>query len=129
MINITGSASTVNFDVTGLGISWHEVLTSSVTMTYEAGYVVSYAGAGHAMLTLPATAPQFSVIQIVGNGASGWQIVQNTGQQIKFGVASTSLGGSGYLQSTDGGDCIELICVTANTTWRVVNSQGNITYV
>jgi len=79
--------------------------------------------------TLPATAAAGSLTQIVGMGAGGWQIAQNSGQSVKFGNQTTSTGSAGYLASTNQFDVIELLCITANTTWTVINSQGNITYV
>jgi hypothetical protein len=69
------------------------------------------------------------VIEIVGEGAGGWLIAQNASQEIRFGDVVTTNGVGGSLASTNAGDCISLVCITANTTWRVKNSVGNITYV
>ena len=52
-------------------------------------------------------------------------IAQNALQVIHFGTASTTIGIVGTLTATSQYDCVELLCVTANTEFIVRNSIGN----
>ena len=133
-ISITGDPSTgsVIFEVNALGIGWAEVTQSTKAMIQDEGYVASRTGTqptDQTVFSLPTTAAQFTNIIVVGNGTAGWRIAQGAGQQIKMGPSSTTLGAGGYLQATGTGDFVQLFCVTADTTWRVIGSQGNITVV
>jgi len=80
-------------------------------------------------LTLPATAIFGAVIQVAGKGAGGWKIAQNAGQTIHFGVTDTITGVGGSLASTVRYDCLELLCITANTDFVVTSVVGNLTVV
>jgi hypothetical protein len=66
------------------------------------------------------------VIKIVGKGSGGWKVVQNSGQTIHFGDVDTTAGTGGSLASNNQYDAIELVCITADTDWSVISSQGNI---
>jgi hypothetical protein len=106
---------------------WTEVTGTSVALTVNRGFIMN--NAALVTGTLPATAAVGDVIEIVGEGAGGWLIAQNASQEIRFGDVVTTNGVGGSLASTNAGDCISLVCITANTTFRVKNSVGNITYV
>ena len=123
-IAITNGAGTIRIDATPLGLPWTDVTGTTQAMSAEAGYLAN--NAGLVTLTLPATAAQFTSIFVAGNGAGGWVIAQQAAQQINFdGISSTS-GTGGSLASTNRYDCVQLLCVVANTTWNVINSIGNI---
>lgn len=108
------------------GYIWNEVTGTSESMTVESGYIAN--NAGLVTLTLPATASVGDSISVAGKGAGGWKIAQNAGQVIRAGSSSTTVGATGYLQSTNQYDSIELLCITANTDWVVLTGpQGNIT--
>lgn len=109
----------------GSGFSWVDQTTTPVTMTINTSYVAD--NSGLVTLTLPTTAPFGSVFQVVGKGAGGWKIAQNSGQQIIFGDLSTTSGASGFLSSTHTNDTVTLVCVTANNEFVVYDSIGNIT--
>jgi len=83
-------------------------------------------------ISLPVTAPVGSRLKVVGNGAGGWRVAQNAGQQInKSGAtpAFTTVGTGGSLSSANRYDAVELVCTVANTTWVVANGQGTHTLV
>ena len=76
-------------------------------------------------VTLPAISPVGSAITLVGN--AGFYVAQLAGQRIFFGSSATTLGIAGSLISSDPlADCVEMICLVANTTWYVKSSVGNI---
>lgn len=106
---------------------WTEVTVTSQALAVDNGYIMN--NAALVTGTLPATAAAGSIIEVVGEGAGGWLVAQNASQEIRFGDVVTTNGVGGSLASTNAGDAIRLLCITANTTWRVISSIGNITYV
>ena len=122
----TGSAVTIN--TSGGGLAWTEVTGTSQAMVAENGYLTN--NAGLVTCTLPATAAQFTMLEVVGQGAGGWAISQNAGQTIIWeSTASTTTGVGGSLASTDQYDKVRLMCTVTDTDWTVVASKGNITIV
>lgn len=134
-VNIVGSSgvsvvgnpgtSTLTISVTGAGFTWNEVTLTSASMAVENGYIAN--NVGLVTLTLPATAALGDSIKVVGKGSGKWKIAQNVGQTIHFDSSPTTAGVTGYLQATAQYDCLELLCITANTTWVIVSSVGTIT--
>ncbi|MDD4873664.1 MAG: hypothetical protein PHE15_01640 [Dehalococcoidales bacterium] len=80
--------------------------------------------ASQVVITLPATAVFGSRIAVIGKGAGGWKIAQNAGQTIHYGEKSTATGTSGYIEAGHFSNCIEIMNITANTDWKVVNDHG-----
>lgn len=107
--------------------TWTEVTGTSQAMAINTYYIAN--NAALVTLTLPDTAALGSVIKVVGSGAGGWKIAQNASEAINFGNKTTTTGTGGYIASTHRYDAVELVCITANTTWNVISSIGNITYV
>lgn len=127
---LTGNTS-VTFPTSGTlattanaGLNWVAAPSTPVAMVATTGYIIT--DASQVTLTLPATAAVGTLAAVVGFGAGGWILKPNSGQTISInGVsASTSI--------TSGGatDCIEVICVVANTTWmtRSYVTAANLTY-
>lgn len=110
---------------TGTGITWVDQTTTSVTMAVNTNYVSD--NAGLVTLTLPTTCAFGSRFTITGKGSGGWKLAQNAGQQIHFGNTATTSGATGFLASTNQYDSVTLVCVTANTTFVVYSSIGNMT--
>ncbi len=115
------------FIAPGIGFNWSIITGTSATMAIEHGYITN--NAGLVTLTLPTTAAVGSSIAVTGKGAGGWKIAQNAGQTIYFGASTTTTGAGGSLASTAVRDTVELVCVTANNDWNIINSIGNITIV
>ena len=95
-------------------------------MSVNTGYIINN-GASLVTATLPATAAQGSILSIVGSSSGGWTIAQNSGQTIHLGSSTTTTGVGGNLSSSNQYDSIQLVCVTANTTFVASNVIGNIT--
>lgn len=104
--------------------SWTEITGTTVALAVNNGYIMNNA-AGVAG-TLPATAVLGSIIALVGKGVGGWLIAQNAGQTIHFGNMNTTTGAGGSLGSMLQYDCVEIICITANTDFVVKGSIGNL---
>jgi hypothetical protein len=125
-ITVTNGAGTITISGGGGGYTWTEVTGTTQTMTANNGYITN--NPALVTLTLPATAALGTTLSIAGKGAGGWKIAQNAGQEIFFGSSATTIGVTGYLQSTQQFDSIELLCITANTQWTVITGpQGAIT--
>ena len=118
---------TLTIAATGGGTGW-VVTADDTAMDANKGYIPTDASVRTAF-ALPSAAAQGAVNRVVGSGAAGWSITQAAGQSINFGTVASTTGTAGSLASTDDKDCVELVCITANTTWVVASAIGNITYV
>lgn len=108
------------------GLTWTSV-SASTTMAVNTGYITT--GTAPA-LALPSTAAVGTLLAVLCAGPSTtWSITQASGQRVFFGSSATTTGATGSLASTTNGDCIYLVCTTANTTWYAISSIGNITVV
>ena len=81
------------------------------------------------IVTLPTSAVVGDVIAVAYQGTGGWKIEQNQGQKIIFGNQETTTGTAGYIESTDVGDNIFIVCQTDTNIWEVTSAVGNLTYV
>lgn len=109
------------------GITWTEVTGTSGNAAADNGYICN--NANLVTITLPSTIAVGKTIRIAGNGAGGWKLAQNASQVIYFGDQNTTTGTGGYLASVNRYDSIEIICITADTTFNVIGSMGDITVV
>lgn len=101
--------------------SW-TTIDSDQTLLPRNGYVTN-SGATTLHLTLPVSCAEgaiFKVVRFNGN----FQINQNDSQQIWYGANATTQGVDGYITPTGNNASVDLLCVVANTTFVVVNSQG-----
>ncbi len=126
-ISITNGSGSITVAATNGGFSWNEITTTSNNMASGNGYIAN--NAGLVTLTLPAVAAIGSTVQVTGKGAGGWRIAQNAGQTIYFNAATTTTGVGGSLSSTSVRDGVELVCVTANNDWNVLDSIGTLAVV
>jgi len=78
-------------------------------------------------LTLPVSSSIGDTLKVSGMTAGLWNIAQNASQVIHFGKSDTTVGTSGYLQSTLARDSVEMVCCVTNNEWNVVSAVGNIT--
>lgn len=128
VLTSNGAAMDPSWQDTSMGFTWNEETGTSASMAVDNGYIAN--NAGLVTLTLPTTAAVGSVVRVVGKGAGGWLIAQNASESIVWDEASvTTVGVGGSLASTDDFDAVELLCTTADTTWVVLSSKGNITIV
>lgn len=123
----SGAGSTITILSSGGGISWNEILVVGPTaMLVDNGYVAN--NGARVGLTLPLTSAFGSVIEVVGKGAGGFQVNQNAGQQIFLTGTGTTVGVGGNIQSSESGASLRMVCITANTTWRIISSTGNLIF-
>ncbi len=126
-ISVTNGAGTITISGTGGGLTWTDVTGTTQAIAVNNGYTAN--NAGLVTLTLPAAAVYGSLIAVVGKGAGGWTIAQNSGQTIHFGATNTTSGATGTLSSTKQYDVVFLLCTVLNTDFTVIDSIGNLTVV
>lgn len=126
-ITVTNGAGTISISSSGGGLTWTDVTGTSQAMAVSNGYLAD--NVALVTLTLPSTAPQFSVMAVVGSGSGGWKIAQNAGQRIILGSSGTTVGVTGFISSTNANDCVYLLATVggSSTLWTITNSVGNIT--
>lgn len=121
-ISISNGSGTITIAATGSGITWSNIIGTTQAAVVDNIYVCT--NSSQTIVTLPATASLGSVVGVEGLGVGGWILAANTGQTIKIGTGTTSSAGS--LTSAAASDNVYVVCIVANTTWRVqfTNSQG-----
>lgn len=120
----SGAGSTITILSSGGGLSWNEITVVGPTgMLVDNGYVANNAIA--VQLTLPLTSAFGSIIEVAGKGAGGWVVQQNAGQSIIEVSTSTTVGVGGSVASSEAGASIKMVCITADTVWRIIASTGN----
>jgi len=125
-VNNAAGAITINSTASG-GIAWVEATGATQAMSVDTGYTTN--NGAQVDYTLPATIALGEVVAIAGNSANGWTLSQNAGQTVHFLGSDTTTGVGGSLTSTNRYDCIELVCITADTDLVVRSVMGNITIV
>lgn len=123
-VSITSVTGSITIASTGVGsMVWTDVSGTTQAAVVNTGYIIS--NASQTTVTLPATAAEGSVFGVAGKGAAGWILQMNTGQTCHFGNLATTSAGS--LTSSNQWDTVQILCVTANTTFVVLSAQGNLT--
>jgi hypothetical protein len=125
-ISITTGAGSITVASTVTALTWVDVTSPTQAMSPNTGYTCDD-GATMITLTLPSTVAYGSLIAVVGISAGLFTIAQNAGQTIHFGNQTTTTGVTGSITSTNAWDNIYLLCTTANTTFSVIQAQGNLT--
>jgi hypothetical protein len=105
--------------------TWANTTTTTQAMAANTGYISN--NAALSTFTLPAVAAVGNRVAVQGAGAGGFTIAQNAAQTIHFGTSVTTAGTGGSIASTNQFDHLEMICITANTTWAAYAAQGNLT--
>jgi hypothetical protein len=126
-VSISSGSGSVTISATAVD-AWDDVSTASVAMDANTGYTANN-GATLVVLSLPATSAVGDFVEVTGKSSGLWEIDQAAGQQIHFGNVATTLGASGTLSATLQYDNVRLRCITANTIWTVVSSQGSLSAV
>jgi hypothetical protein len=124
-VSVSNGAGTITINAIGAGLTWTAVTGATQVMAVNNGYIANRAGT--VAFTLPTTSAVGDIVAVTGiNTATGWSIAYTTNQQIFFGTSSATIT-TGSLASVNIRDTVFLVCVTANLTWNVFSSIGNIT--
>jgi len=122
-----GAETLTNKTIPGVITATVEV-TGSSTHTTNMAVGTRYISSNTALESylLPSTSAIGDIVEVVYKGTGKWKITQGTGQQIGYGDSSSTVT-TGNLTADTVGACVTLVCVTANTIWRVVASHGSMT--
>lgn len=105
---------------------WINVTTSPVTIVPGSWYIANFAS-GITVFDLPTTAGLGTEFRIKGGlSGSGFQITQAAGQQINIALNSSTVGVTGFAQSTQSNDYLALTCLEANLIFGSTGFDGNI---
>lgn len=120
----SGSGNTITISVSGSGFTWNVVTSANniVSLIPENGYVTK--GGTQVVFVLPATSAVGDTYKIVGYG-NLFKITQNAGQSITLGFNTTTVGVGGDITATAARDTMEIVCVTANLEFQIVDCTGN----
>ena len=126
-LNFTVLAGAVS--LTGIyAFTWFPVVGVAQLLSPNAGYYTT--NGALTAFTLPAVAAAGSIIKIQGASVGGWTITQGAGQQVVFtSTVATTAGAGVRITSVDSREGLELLCITANTTWQALNVKGNPTVI
>jgi len=127
-ISITSASGAITINASGIAsFAWNDVVSGSQAMAVNQGYITDN-GASLVTYTLPAVAAVGTVVRVCGKSSGGWTVVYGAGQSIIIGSKQSTVT-TGSLSSANANDTVELLCTTANTTFTVLSSVGNLTYV
>jgi hypothetical protein len=99
---------------TSSAFTW-SVITAGQSLVKSNGYFTT--GASQLLLPLPTLSAVGDTIEIKANNANGFKITQGAGQVITQGNTNTTVGITGFLESTAIGDSVRIVCSVANTQW------------
>lgn len=127
-IQTTGLGNTITITVSTTGFTWNVVTSAMnpITLVKENGYICK--GAGIVNFILPAAASVGDTFFIKGYG-NLWTVAQNALQTISLGASTTTAGVGGSMAASQIKDAIEILCVTANLEFEVLDSVGNLLIV
>jgi hypothetical protein len=128
-INIGNSTGTTALTFIG---KWFDPINNvtGTTANLIPGVIhVINSGVSLCSVTLPTTCPLGTIITVAGFASGGWIVLQNIGQSIKSTASSTTTGATGTLASSDRYNCVQLECITADTTWVIKSFTGTLTFV
>lgn len=100
-----------------------EVTTTTQAMTANRIYRANHA-TDRVVFTLPSTAAEGDMVAIIGVGPGGWRLGQNAGQIQDFGEITSTLGATGYWESTYQRNITYLKCTETNNRWSIVFGIG-----
>lgn len=116
----SGAGNTVTVHATGGGIAWTEIVVVGPTaLVIDHGYVTN--NAAPVQMTLPLVSAIGSTIVIVGKGSGGWVLNPTVGNTILLGGTTAT-----SVASSEPSACIEMVCITANSVWRIRDVSGNV---
>lgn len=122
-IGVTNGANSINLETLTTGVTWTGPTTDTpIQMVVNYGYII--AGTGQKIRVLPATSAVGDTVRTSpGTSTAYFRITQNAGQIIYADGTYTTLGVGGYLIC----GAVELVCIEANTTWRMISALGSWT--
>lgn len=124
-----GDATTLSFvNNLTLGLNILDPSATSQSLAPQQAYIAMN-NSTPVTFTMPLTMPAGGAFRLQGFGDAGWIIDQQDGQQFFFGDSQTTVGTGGSLASTQGRDCIDVVCVVENTSFLIFSAIGNLAVI
>lgn len=121
-IIVDGSTGGTNTNV--VRVIPQTTLNSDSTINAEANKGYTLTSATLQTINLPTPCIPGDVFALHGKGNGLFKVVQRAGEQITLGNKSTTLGVSGFIDSTNSGDDIYLTCTDASGIWKNDGGYG-----
>jgi len=106
---------------------WISITASTANLVPGSSYIANNTGLG-VTFYLPVSSAVGKTIQIVSGTSTSWSIAQNTGQNIRVGNITSTIGVTGSWSSNDLNSSISMVNIAANNTWIAYSSTGNLLY-
>jgi len=115
-VSISNGANSITINVSGGGLATVPIVGTSQVAAVNTTYIAL--NAAQTSLDLPAVFAVGDIIRLVGAtaNAGGWVVVAETGDTVRVLSSTTSAGGT-VTSTAQAGECIELVCDVANTSW------------
>ena len=126
---LVGLRAGVNVQLNAPVFGQQVVVVTAATQSMVSNTIYIANRATQITFTLPATSAVGDFLCVVGQGAGGWLINPNAGQQIRVGSQISTLT-TGSVSATNQADALYLICISANTLWTTFcGPQGNLVII
>ncbi|MEE9303308.1 MAG: hypothetical protein V3U84_05935, partial [Thiotrichaceae bacterium] len=122
VIIVDGSTGGTNTNV--VKVITQTTLNSDSTINAEANKGYTLTSATLQTINLPTPCIPGDVFALKGKGTGLFKVVQRAGEQIVLGDKQTTLGVSGFIDSTSSGDSIYLQCTDPAGIWENDSGYG-----
>lgn len=117
-VTITNASNSVTISVSGGGLATATIAGTTQSAAVNTQYIAL--NAGQTTVTLPATCAVGDLVSLIGAtaNAGGWILDAPAGDTVRVLNSTTSAGGT-VASTAQAGECIEVVCDVANTSWVV----------
>ncbi len=124
-VTIVNAAGTITISTSGGGIATTTIAGTSQSASVNTKYIAL--NASQTTLTLPSVYSVGDVIILAGatSNTGGWKINASAGDTVRVLNLTTTAGGS-VTSTAQAGECIELVCDVANTSWVTTNFTSTL---
>lgn len=124
-ISITNASNSVTINATGGGFAVATIAGTSQAAAVNTTYIAL--NAGQTTVTLPAVYAVGDTVSLIGSTANvgGWILATAAGDTVRVNNATTSTGGT-VTSAAIAGQCIEVVCDVANSSWIMRTNVSTI---
>ncbi len=122
-IVVANGSGSITVSATGGGLGFATISGTTQTAAVLTRYLAL--NSGQTTLTLPAVYAVGDIVALIGSTANtgGWVIQASSGDTVRVNNSTTSAGGTVTCTAV-AGQCIELVCDVANTSWVMTSTAS-----
>lgn len=122
-IVVANGSGSITVSATGGGLGFATISGTTQTAAVLTRYLAL--NAGQTTLTLPTTYAVGDIVALIGSTANtgGWVIQAASGDTVRVNNSTTSAGGTVTCTAV-AGQCIEIVCDVANTSWVMTTTSS-----